>query len=102
VTTQNSEPVAAPEGKKRGRQSKPESNAKFYDGSVSAEGFVTNIAKPFESERLAMKASMATGNPYLKIEVLRADLGEDMKVKSVPVVAPASPAVNAAAAGAKK
>jgi hypothetical protein len=45
----------------------------FYDGSVSPDGTIASIGKPFTSEIDAQKASVRSGKPYLKIETLRVE-----------------------------
>jgi hypothetical protein len=45
----------------------------FYDGSVSPDGTIASIGKPFASEIDAQKACARSGKPYLKIETLRVD-----------------------------
>ena len=45
----------------------------FYDGTVSPDGTIASIGKPFDTEIDAQKATVRSGKPYLKIEILRVD-----------------------------
>ena len=83
---------AAPEKKKR----KPRGSAdapvntsfSFYEGQLAADGKVTSLGREFGSELEAKKASVKNGKPYLKIEVLQAELVEkdgNICVEATPV-----------------
>ena len=60
----------------------------FYDGSVSQDGTIASIGKPYASEIDAQKACARSGKPYLKIETLRVDFA----VVDGKLVAVATPA----------
>jgi len=63
---------AALEPKRRGRKTAATSAGSFayYDATVSSDGSITAIGKPFGSEFDAQKSCARTGKPYLKIETL--------------------------------
>ena len=63
---------AATEPKRRGRRAAAAAagNVAFYDATVSSDGSITAIGKPFGSEFDAQKSCARTGKPYLKIETL--------------------------------
>ena len=60
----------------------------FYDGSVSLDGTIASIGKPFTSEIDAQKACARSGKPYLKIETLRVEFAV-IDGKLVAVATPA-------------
>jgi hypothetical protein len=60
----------------------------FYDGSVSPDGTIASIGKPFASEIDAQKACARSGKPYLKIETLRVEFAV-IDGKLVAVATPA-------------
>ena len=67
--------AVAQEPKRRGRRAAAASAGafSFYDGSVSPDGTIASIGKPFDSEIDAQKSCARSGNPYLKIETLRVE-----------------------------
>ncbi len=67
--------AAAHEPKRRGRRPAAASAGtfSFYDGSVSPDGTIASIGKPFDSEIDAQKSCARSGKPYLKIETLRVE-----------------------------
>ena len=67
--------AVAQEPKRRGRRAAAASAGtfSFYDASVSADGSIASIGKPFDSEIDAQKACARSGKAYLKIETLRVD-----------------------------
>jgi hypothetical protein len=60
----------------------------YYDGSVSPDGTIASIGKPFDSEIDAQKACARSGKPYLKIETLRVEFAV-IDGKLVAVATPA-------------
>jgi hypothetical protein len=83
-------PAVAQEPKRRrGRAAaKLPGNFCFYDGSVSPDGTIASIGKPFDSEIDAQKACARSGKPYLKIETLRVEFAV-IDGKLVAVATPA-------------
>jgi hypothetical protein len=77
TTTQQAVPGAAvtQEPKRRGRRAAAASAGafSFYDATVSADGTIASIGKPFDSEIDAQKSCARSGKPYLKIETLRVE-----------------------------
>ena len=67
--------TAALEPKRRGRKTAAASAGSFayYDATVSTDGSIASIGKPFDSEIDAQKACARSGKAYLKIETLRVD-----------------------------
>jgi hypothetical protein len=67
--------AVAQEPKRRGRRAAvaPAVAFSFYDASISADGSIASIGKPFDSEIDAQKACARSGKPYLKIETLRVE-----------------------------
>ena len=67
--------AVAQEPKRRGRRAAAASAGtfSFYDASVSADGSIASIGKPFGSEIDAQKSCARSGKPYLKIETLRVE-----------------------------
>ena len=67
--------AVAQEPKRRGRRAAAASAGtfSFYDASISADGSIASIGKPFDSEIDAQKACARSGKPYLKIETLRVE-----------------------------
>lgn len=86
------QPVVVKDRKKRKGRSASEAavnvNASFYEGQVSPDGTVTSIGVPISSEKEALKSSIRTGNPFLRVEVLKADwedVGDGIKAVWTPV-----------------
>jgi hypothetical protein len=67
--------AVAQEPKRRGRRAAGASAETFayYDATVSADGSIASIGKPFDSEIDAQKSCARSGKPYLKIEILRVE-----------------------------
>jgi len=60
--------------RRRGRApATPPTAFSFYDGAVSPDGTVATIGKRFETEIDAQKASVRSGKPYLKIQILQVE-----------------------------
>ena len=75
--------------RRRGRAAaKSPGTFSFYDASVSPDGTIASIGKPFDSEIDAQKACARSGKPYLKIETLRVEFAV-IDGKLVAVATPA-------------
>lgn len=48
----------------------------FFEGKTSTDGKITSLGQSFENELVAQRASLKSGTPYLKIEILQVDLVE--------------------------
>src|ERR1019366_107676 len=82
-------PVVQEPKRRRGRPTaKSPGTFSFYDGSVSPDGIIASIGKPYESEIDAQKACARSGKPYLKIETLRVEFAV-IDGKLVAVATPA-------------
>ena len=76
TSTQSAPSTAAVlEPRRRGRRPAAASAGTFtyYDATVSDDGSIASIGKPFASEIDAQKSCARSGKPYLKIETLRVE-----------------------------
>ena len=65
--------VQAPRRRRGRAPAAPPTAFSFYDGAVSPDGTIASLGKRFETEIDAQKASVRSGKPYLKIEILQVE-----------------------------